>query len=218
MAKDFDISTIDEFQEVDLDQLPAIIVDQFKDVDNIKNQITEARRVAEEAKKKSEELKTVGKFGTGKKAAIEDLQESARMLAVAQEQTTIAQGLFFEYQEKLAKATKWLFELGVNNSANTETIIRQLEIYMEGGSADELDEIKQSEINAVIDRLLQQESVQKKQEKMWDYIDSIDLKLAEQQKTIDNLSATHRPGKIMNIIALVVAVIALGLSIAQFFI
>jgi hypothetical protein len=66
--------------------------------------------------------------------------------------------------------------------ADTETIIRQLQQYMEGASKDELDELKQAEINAVIDRLLQQESIQKKQEKMWEQIDSMDLELAQQHK------------------------------------
>ena len=168
--------------QIDESQLPQVILEQFTEVDNIKEQIEKAKTQAKEAQTKSEQLQKVGRFGGGKKAAIEDLQESAKMLATAQEQTVLAQTLFFEYQEKLAKATRWLFELGVNNAANTETIIRQLEIYMEGGSADELDELKQAEINAVIDRLLQQESMQKKQEKMWEQIDSIDLELAVQHE------------------------------------
>jgi len=182
MTHDYYKEELSNVPKIDESQLPKVIVEQFKDVDIIKNQITQAKNRAEEAKKKSEELQKVGRFGGGKKAAIEDLQESAKMFAMAQEQTVLAQGLFFEYQEKLSKATKWLFELGVNNAANTETIIRQLEIYMEGGSADELDELKQTEINAVINRLLQQESMQKKQEKMWEQIDSMDLELAEQHE------------------------------------
>ena len=198
MTHDYYKKELSNVPKIDELQLPKVIVDQFKDVDAIKNQIKQAKDRAEEAKKKSEELKTVGKFGGGKKAAIEDLQESAKMLAVAQEQTTVAQSLFFEYQEKLAKATKWLFELGVNNAANTETIIRQLEIYMEGGSADELDELKQAEISAVIDRLLQQESMQKKQEKMWDQIDSLDLELAEQHKFNEKQAAEIKTNKEKN--------------------
>ena len=129
---------------IDEDKLPQIIADQFAEVDVIKNQIKLAREKAEEAKNKSENLHKVGKLGGGKKLAIEDLQESAKMMAEAQEQTSIAQGLFFDYQEKLAKATKWLFGVCVNNAANTQTVIRQLEIYMEGGSADDLDELKQN--------------------------------------------------------------------------
>lgn len=198
MTHDYYKKELSNVPKIDESQLPKVIVDQFKDVDAIKNQIKQAKDRAEEAKKKSEELKTVGKFGGGKKAAIEDLQESAKMLAVAQEQTTVAQSLFFEYQEKLAKATKWLFELGVNNAANTETIIRQLEIYMEGGSADELDELKQAEISAVIDRLLQQESMQKKQEKMWDQIDSMDLELAEQHEFNEKQAAEIKTNKEKN--------------------
>ena len=170
---------LSNIKKIDEEKLPQIIADQFKEVDAIKNQIQTARKKAEEAKEKSENLRKVGKFGGGKKQAIEDLQDSARLMAEAQEQTTIAQGLFFDYQEKLAKATKWLFGVCVNNAANTQTVIRQLEIYMEGGSADDLDELKQSEINAVIDQMLQQESLQRKQEKMWDQIDSMDLELAE---------------------------------------
>jgi hypothetical protein len=168
--------------KIDESRLPDAITDQFKDVDKIKDQITQAKNKADEAKKKSEELHKLGPWGGGKKAAIEDLQESSKMLAIAQEQTAIAQGLFFEYQEKLAKATKFVFEIGINNMANTDTIIRQLQRYMEGASADELDELKQAEINAVIDRLLQQESIQKKQEKMWEQIDSLDLELAQQHE------------------------------------
>ena len=169
-------------KKIDDERLPQIIREQFAEVDAIKKQITVAREKAEAAKSKSENLQKVGKFGGGKKLAIEDLQESAKMMAEAQEQTTIAQGLFFDYQEKLAKATKWLFGVCVNNAANTQTVIRQLEIYMEGGNADDLDELKQNEINAVIDQLLQQESMQQKQEKMWEQIDSIDLELAEKTK------------------------------------
>lgn len=169
-------------KKIDDERLPQIIREQFAEVDAIKKQITVAREKAEAAKSKSENLHKVGKFGGGKKLAIEDLQESAKMMAEAQEQTTIAQGLFFDYQEKLAKATKWLFGVCVNNAANTQTVIRQLEIYMEGGNADDLDELKQNEINAVIAQLLQHESMQQKQEKMWEQIDSIDLELAEKTK------------------------------------
>lgn len=186
---DYDKKESSNVLKIDESQLPQVIVDQFKDVDMIKNQITQAKKRAEEAKKKSEELKKVGRFGGGKKAAIEDLQESAKMLAIAQEQMTLAQGLLFAYQEKLTKATKWLFELCVNNAANTETVIRQLKIYMEGGSADELDELKQAEINAVIDRLLQQESIQKKQEKMWDQIDLMNVELAQQHEINEHQAA-----------------------------
>lgn len=171
--------------EQDVAVLPQVISDQFKEVDIIKEKITHAKAKADDAKKKSEELRKPGIIG-GKREAIKDLQNAARLLADAQEQTVLAQNLFFDYQIKLAKATKWLFELGVNNAANTETIIRQLEIYMEGGSADELDELKQNEINAVIDRLLQQESMQKKQEKMWDQIDAMDVELAEQSGEIQH--------------------------------
>ena len=198
MTHDYDKKELSNVPKIDESQLPKVIVEQFKDVDIIKDQITQAKNRAEEAKKKSEELQKVGRFGGGKKAAIEDLQESAKMLATAQEQTVLAQSLFFEYQEKLAKATKWLFELGVNNAANTETIIRQLEIYLEGGSADELDELKQSEINAVIDRLLQQEDMQQKQKKMSDLIDSMDLELAEQHKINEQQAAEIKSNKEKN--------------------
>ena len=173
---------LSNIKKIDEEKLPQIIADQFKEVDAIKNQIQTARKKAEDAKKKSENLRKVGKFGGGKKQAIEDLQESTKMMAKAQEQTTIAQGLFFDYQEKIANATKWIFDVCVNNAANTQTVIRQLKIYMEGGSADDLDELKQNEINAVINQLLQQESLQQKQEKMWDQIDSMELEIAEKSE------------------------------------
>jgi hypothetical protein len=111
---------------IDESRLPEVIKDQFEDVDKIKDQIMQAKDRAEEAKKKSEELHKVGPLGGGKKAAIEDLQEEAKMFAIVQEQTVIAQELFYDYQKKLANATKFVFEIGVNNMADTETIIRQL--------------------------------------------------------------------------------------------
>lgn len=237
------------------EQLPLVIAEQFKDADLIKKQILAAQEKAEEAKRKSEELHKVGKFGGGKKLAIEDLQETTTMIASAHEQSVVTQELLFQYQGKLAKATKWLFELGVNNTANTESIIRQLETYMSGESENELDEMKQNEIQSVIDRLLEQESIQRKQEKMWDQIDFIDSGLNEQQqiniqqeteiqaqaqKDVEHDNAIEelqekvqmlmdenakigrelnsKNGKVITYVALVVALVALAMSVVQFFI
>lgn len=177
---------LSNMRKIDEEHLPQIISEQFEEIDVIKKQIKIAREKAEVAKEKSENLHKVGKLGGGKKLAIEDLQESSKMMAEAQEQSAIAQGLFWDYQEKLAKATKWLFGICVNNAANTQTVIRQLQIYMENGNADELDELKQREIEAVIDQLLQQESMQQKQEKMWEQIDSMDEDLAEKKEKDEN--------------------------------
>ena len=67
MTHDYYKKELSNVPKIDESQLPKVIVDQFKDVDAIKNQIKQAKDRAEEAKKKSEELKTVGKFGGGKK-------------------------------------------------------------------------------------------------------------------------------------------------------
>ena len=175
-----DLKELKKIKEVEVSKLPEAISNQLCGIDEIKEKVKQARNKASDAKNKADELQKLGKLGFGKKAAIEDLQETSRMLAEAQEQSVMAQEFFFDYQVKLAKASKFLFELGINNIANIEVVIKKLQECMDAGSVDDLDKLKQNEINNVIDRLLQQESIQKKQEKMWDAIDALDVEVAGQ--------------------------------------
>ena len=68
----------------------------------------------------------------------------------------------FEYQKKLGEITKYLFGLGVTNIAMNRSVVRELELKLQGASAEELDEFARRELLGVVKQLKAQEDIMKK--------------------------------------------------------
>jgi hypothetical protein len=151
------------------ENLPAIVSEQVAIIANLTKQINSSFALASDAKKDAETAKkiteTMGFWG-GRRDAINELQKSGYKLSEAVCSNAEALKMAFEALKKIASATKYLFELGVNNIAATRSIITQLEAQLRGASAEQLSEMAQKEVLAVVCQLKAQEDLLIKQEKL----------------------------------------------------
>lgn len=157
-----------EFQPLpDTNMLPEMVqgeVDKLNELDaSIKAAIKAAEQAEQYAKSAGEKSASRGLFTDHKKAAIEELQTSGKMLAEAVQSGAKAQKISFEFQQRLAEITKYLFNLGVNNIAANRTVVRALEMRMKGASKEELSELARQELAAVVKQLKEQEDILHKQ-------------------------------------------------------
>ncbi len=168
--------------EVNASQVPTIIQEQFKGLSDLRENVSRATEKAENAMERAVVArgKSAGLFH--KKEAIESLQEATVDLADAQISAAQAQEVSFEYQQKLAEITKYLFALGVSNIAMNRCVVRELELKLKGASEDELDELARQEICAVVKQLKAQEDIMKKQEDMGHKVKAHEMTLRNQEK------------------------------------
>ena len=148
--------------EVSASQVPSIIQEQFDGLTALKQNVSEATKKADAAKKSAKSAKEKSAELFHKKEAIESLQEATVDLAEAQISAAQAQEVSFEYQQKIAEITKYLFALGVSNIAMNRSVVRELELKLKGASEEELDEFARQEIIAVVKQLKAQEDIMKK--------------------------------------------------------
>ncbi|MBR4981309.1 MAG: hypothetical protein IKY94_01965 [Lachnospiraceae bacterium] len=160
------------------EQLPEIIRNEMAGLSEFKAKADAAKVKAREAKALADELEGV-KFGKTK-AAVEDLQKATRAITDAQICAAEAQEKSFEYQEQLAKTSKYLFGLGVTSIAMNRAVVRQLKLTLEGCDSGEIDDSTHQEILNVISKLKEQEDIMQKQEIMSGRIDLLDDEVATQ--------------------------------------
>jgi len=159
-----------EFQPLPVtDIYPDMIhgeVDKLNELDaSIKTAIKAAEQAEQHAKSAGEKSAGRGLFTDHKKAAIEELQTSGKMLAEAVQSGAKAQKISFEFQQRLAEISKYLFNLGVSNIVANNTVVRDLEMRMRGASEKELSELARQELTAVVKRLKEQQDILHKQAK-----------------------------------------------------
>lgn len=134
----------------------------WKDIDKLNNKVKEAMFKAETAKDTADAAywKDAGNFlGLANKSAIEKLQVATRDLAGAVSIQAEAQTLSFEYQKALADYSRWLLGLGAMNIATSRSIVRELTERLKGANSEELDELAQKELMAVVEQLKMQEDI-----------------------------------------------------------
>lgn len=167
-----DIASVEE------QQLPEIIRNEMAGLSEFKAKADAAKVKAGEAKVLADELEGV-KFGKTK-AAVEDLQKATRAITDAQVSAAEAQEKSFEYQEQLAKTSKYLFGLGVTSIAMNRAVVRELKLTLEGCDSGEIDDSTHQEILNVISKLKEQEDIMQKQEIMSGRLDLLDDEVATQ--------------------------------------
>lgn len=163
--------------------LPEVISTQVKKLNDLQKKVDESFALAEKAKKsaKSAYDKSVG-WLHGKADAIEALQVSGKNQADALYEMAEAQKLSFENQQKLAEITKFLFAMGVTNIAMNRSVVRELELKLQGASKEELSKLAKEEIITVVRQLKAQEDILKKQANMEKNVRDHTQKLNQQAK------------------------------------
>ena len=143
--------------ELNIDQVPDLIHDRFKKVEELRKNVEKASKKAKLAKESAEVAKDHSAGLFQKKGAIEALQMVTHDLAEAQISAAQAQELSFEYHQKVAELTTFLFKLGVSSVAVNRSVVRTLELKMKGASQETLDEFARQEIAEVVRQLKEQE-------------------------------------------------------------
>ena len=148
--------------ELNIDQVPDLIHDRFKKVEELRKNVEKASKKAKLAKESAEVAKDHSAGLFQKKGAIEALQTVTHDLAEAQISAAQAQELSFEYHQKVAELTTFLFKLGVSSVAVNRSVVRTLELKMKGASQETLDEFARQEIAEVVRQLKEQEDLMNK--------------------------------------------------------
>ena len=148
--------------ELNIDQVPDLIHDRFKKVEELKKNVEKASKKAKLAKESAEIAKDHSAGLFQKKGAIEALQTVTHDLAEAQISAAQAQELSFEYHQKVAELTTFLFKLGVSSIAVNRSVVRTLELKMKGASQETLDDFARQEIAEVVRQLKEQEDLMRK--------------------------------------------------------
>lgn len=148
-------------ENVDEKQVPELIQDQFNLMGDLRKEIERASNKAFNAKESVINEVTPSKLSP--KAAIENLQSATLDLANAQESAMNAQKLQFDYQQKLADITKFLFRLGLTNIAMNRVVVEELEYKLRNASQEELDDLARAEIENLLKRLKMQQDIDQKQ-------------------------------------------------------
>lgn len=148
-------------ENVDEKQVPELIRSQFAIMGDLKREIENASNKAFDAKEAV--INEVGPSSLSPKAAIQSLQTATLDLANAQESAMNAQKLQFDYQQKLADITKFLFRLGLTNIAMNRVVVEELEYKLRNATQEELDELARAEIENLLKRLKMQQDIDQKQ-------------------------------------------------------
>lgn len=163
-----------------LSDLPNLVKNHFKMLDEVEKSVIRAMEKAESAHDQASCWINAG-FGH-KKEAIEKLQDIAEGLADSQLSAAEAQKLQFEYQTQLAKITQALFGLGMVSIAANRSVVQEVKMRLKNASEDEINELERNELQKVMLQLQQQYDVMQKQEKL-------DKKIQKQQTNIEDIYA-----------------------------
>lgn len=152
---------IDEF---DVKQVPSLIENQFKEMEELHNRIIKAKSKALQTQQVVYEKAGNTKGGT--KTAITGLQEASFYMANAQIDAMEAQEVSFRFQQKLGEVTKFLLRLGTSNIAVNRAIVSEIEAKLEGYSTEEFGEATKNELEDLLASLKSQQDVDMRQREL----------------------------------------------------
>ncbi len=162
--------------QVDTSELPEIISKQVNKMKELEEKIKNVMKEAENAKKAANSNKKVGFLG-GRKRAIEELQYTARKMALAIQTNADALQLTFEFQKQLTDISKFLLRLGLTNIANNRIVVRELELRLKGASKQKISELAKQELLSVVRQLKAQQDLFIKQEQLNQKIKELNNKI-----------------------------------------
>lgn len=172
-------------ETVDEKEVPALIQGQFTMMGELRKEIERASNNAFDAKEVV--INEVGPKVMSKKEAIENLQTATLSLADAQVDAMNAQKLSFEYQQKLADISKFLFRLGLTNIALNRAVVSELEARLRDASEEELDDMARAEIENLLKRLKMQQDIDKKNEDLTKIVKELSIRVDCQEKELEAL-------------------------------
>ncbi len=163
--------------EVDPNQVPSLIQEQFSILQEVKKSVDIAIEKADVAQNSAKLANQKSAGLLQKKEAIETLQEAGVNLSDAVISQARAQEVSLKYQQKLAEVTKILLCLGISDIALNRSIVRELELKLSGASQEELDDLERQEILSVVKQLKAQEDIMSKQSQLTKAVKEHEIKI-----------------------------------------
>ncbi len=195
---------------VNVDDVPKIIVDNIETISELERKVRSAEKSANEAMdffgKQMAHYEERGvwffKYRTGNtKDIVEDTQKALEKSLQAQQVNNEALTMVLDFQKKLAKTTKYLFDLGCANITMNRITVKAIEKKLSGASKEEISELAKQELISVVRQLKAQEDIHKKQEfltsKVKDSLsrlkekDNLDKEQSENIESLINESSIH---------------------------
>ena len=187
---------LDVINNLQPEEIPAIINSQYHEIEIIDTQIKkiqsrtkEAEKDVKKAKESADSAKEKSAGFGQKKVAIESLQDATVDIAEAQSglaevqiDTLDAVQILFEHEKKLGQSIKFLFALGVSNITANRAVVRELQYRLQGASEDELSDFARQELESVVRQLKAQADMMIKQE-------SLSSKVKQHSKEIEDNTA-----------------------------
>ena len=187
---------LDVINNLQPEEIPAIINSQYHEIEIIDTQIKkiqsrtkEAEKDVKKAKESADSAKEKSAGFGQKKVAIESLQDATADIAEAQSglaevqiDTLDAVQILFEHEKKLGQSIKFLFALGVSNITANRAVVRELQYRLQGASEDELSDFARQELESVVRQLKAQADMMIKQE-------SLSSKVKQHSKEIEDNTA-----------------------------
>ena len=165
-----------------IEEVPSIIVEQTDSLDNFAKKQQEAIEAAMEAKEAADSAKAKEvKLLSGKKVAIEALQETCAAQSSALMNLAAAIQAAFNHQEKIKEITDLLLGIGFMNTALNRMVVRELELRLKNASEKELSDLARKELENVVRQL-------KAQQDMAQRIENQKVSLERNEKDITTLN------------------------------
>lgn len=149
--------------QVDEKDVPSLIQGQFTIMSDLKKNLEVVKQKAIDADIQAQKAKDQKTGFFKMKGTIESIQETQISLSEATMQNALALEKAFEYQQRLAEITKYLFELGITNITMNRCVVQELEMRLNNASEEEIDEMARNELKDVVKKLKAQEDISKKQ-------------------------------------------------------
>lgn len=164
----------DRVSKVKEEDFPFVIKEQVGKIAELKKKIEVVMSQAKNLKKFADDLR-IGKkefkkpkswFRDQKKDVIENMLSVQKQSGDTINMLADTQKELFEYQQKLAEATRFLFVLGASSLAANRRVIEQIKLEMQNATDEEMATYAEEEITKVLDELKQQQDILIKQEEL----------------------------------------------------
>ena len=179
-----DIELIKDFNDENSERkLPEIIGEQFTQLQKLRQEVSEARDKARDAKDAADaEAQEKIRFGKHKQA-IGNLRTVTTNLAEAQIKTTEVQTIMLEYQQKLAEVMKYLLAQGMASIATNRAVQKEIKRQMQKGTSEgTFDEQTLKELANLMKQLKAQEDIFSKQDATDEKLKQHETRLRKSEK------------------------------------
>ena len=194
MGQTNDLTTeiVDTLSEEDKEKLELQLNNTFAEVQSISDELSEAKKLGEDAKTKAENVKT---DVFHRKQAIEELKDAVAMNAEGNITTLEVVEKISGNEKKLVLACQEFIKLGMVDIASNRAVVEFIKNVMSDGADTTLSEETVEQLKGVIDDLKQKEDLLVKQRKQGKKINEHEKRLGKVESRADGIDEEIKNAK-----------------------